>query len=355
MKKCLALVMVLALAVCLFAGCGSTAEAPAAAAPEAAATGTFGGKDLNTETAKIAYIPISTAGVTNQMVKLAFDDALMPYNGNVIVDWFDCGYDTQTQITMVNDAVTQGYDLIMLESSDPVSLATPVAEAEAAGVPVITINLNADAPHTLQMTGVDYLAGKMAAETLINDFGADSAKKVIVIDCPAPMAATNLQAPGFIDYMTANSNWELLADQNVDNFSQEGANTATRDLLTKYDDVDIIFCIMDDLTTGVVQAVQAAGRDDGSIVIYGNMGNPSTWEMMTNGSGAIYGLNFLDYYGQYLIIMNQALYYIETGITAAKLGLDYTPETYVGCTPATPETAELYRTLSRWDLAVAAN
>ena len=124
MKKYLALVMVLALAVCLFAGCGSTAEAPAADAPAAASA--FGGKDLNTETAKIAYIPISTAGVTNQMVKLAFDDALMPYNGNVIVDWFDCGYDTQTQITMVNDAVTQGYDLIMLESSDPVSLAPPL-------------------------------------------------------------------------------------------------------------------------------------------------------------------------------------------------------------------------------------
>lgn len=37
-----------------------------------------------------------------------------------------------------------------------------------------------------------------------------------------------------------------------DNFSQEGANTAMRDLLTKYDDIDIVFNMMDDLTTGTV-------------------------------------------------------------------------------------------------------
>jgi len=352
MKKTLALIMVLALAVCLFAGCGSTTEAPAAeAAPAAASTAAFVGKNIETETAKIAYIPISTAGVTNQIVKLAFDDCLQPYP-NVVVDYFDPGYDAQTQITMVNDAVNQGYDLIFCECADPVSLATPIAEAEAAGVPVITLNLNTDAPHTLHLRGVDYLAGWTAAETLINDFGADSAKNVIIIDCPAVMTATNLQAPGFLDYMEANSNWVLLADQNIDNFSQESANTATRDLLTKYDNVDIIFCMMDDLTTGVVQAIQASGRNDGSIIVYGNMGNPSTWEYMTNGSGEIYGLNFMDYYTQYFVAMSYALYYIQSGQCGAAMGFTATPVIALGVTPATPETADLYRTLSRWDLAV---
>lgn len=353
MKKALALVMAAAMMLTLLCGCGGGGDN--------GGSGGGGGtgealsitpKTLGVDQIKIAYIPISTAGVTNKMVELAFNDTIDAYKDTVTIDYFDPGYDAQTQINMVNDAVNQGYDCILLECADPVSLATPVAEAEAAGVPVITLNLNAETPHTLHLRGVDYVAGWKAAETLAADFGKDSAQKVVIIDCPAFMAATNLQSKGFMDYMEENTNWELLAQQNVDNFSQEGANTAMRDLLTKYSEIDIVFNMMDDLTTGTVQAIEAAGRNDGSITVYGNMGNPSTFEYMTNGSGAIYGLNFCDYYTEYCMAMGYALWYASTGVNAGMLGLTDTPTYALSCWPVTPENAELYSTLSRWDLAI---
>jgi ABC-type sugar transport system substrate-binding protein len=333
----------------LLCGCGSSGDT--GSGDGGGTTITVNQKILGTDEIKIAYIPISTAGVTNKMVELAFNDTIDAYKDTVTVDYFDPGYDAQTQISMVNDAVNQGYDCILLECADPVSLATPVAEAEAAGVPVITLNLNAETPHTLHLRAVDYMAGWKAAETLANDFGADSGQKVVIIDCPAAMAATNLQSNGFIDYMEQNTNWELLAQQNVDNFSQEGANTAMRDLLTKYDDIDIVFNMMDDLTTGTLQAIEAAGRNDGSIVVYGNMGNPSTFNSLTSGDD-LYGLNFADYYTQYCMAMGFALYYASTGITGVGLGLTETPEYALSCWPVTPDNAELYSTLSRWDLAI---
>ena len=383
-KKVIALVCIASLCVMSLAACGGSAaqstgaastastaksEAPAASAETAAASttaqtsavapaaaaGEVSPKVLGKDIIKIAYIPISTAGVTNKIVELAFNDTLDAYQntGTITVDYFDPGYDAQTQITMVNDAVNQGYNCIFIECADPVSLATPVSEAEAAGIPVITLNLNAETPHTLHIRGVDYQAGWKACETLANDFGADSGKKVVIIDCPAPMAATNLQSNGFLDYMEQNTNWELLDQRNVDNFSQEGANTAMRDILTKYDQIDIVFNMMDDLTTGTLQAIEASGRNDGSICVYGNMGNPSTFDILTNGSGDLYGLNFCDYYTEYCIAMAYALYFCMTGVCGGTLGYTSTPEYALSCWPVTPDNAELYKTLSRWDLALA--
>ncbi len=366
LKKVLAMLLAAAMVVALLAGCdsgsgGEASPSPAPSSSEPAQAPEGGGaaalsitpKVLGEDQIKIAYIPISTAGVTNRMVELAFNDTKDAYGDTVTVDFFDPGYDAQKQITMVNDAVNQGYDCILLECADPVSLATPVAEAEAAGVPVITLNLNAETPHTLHLRGVDYQAGWKAAETLVNDFGADNPQNVIIIDCPAAMAATNLQSNGFLDYLAEYApSWTILEHRNVDNFSQEGANTAMRDMLTRFDDIDIVFNMMDDLTTGTIQAIEGAGRNDGSITVYGNMGNPATFEYMTNGSGELYGLNFSDYYTQYCIAMAYALYYASTGINASMLGLTATPEYALSCWPVTPENADLYKTLSRWDLAI---
>lgn len=381
-KKAAALFAVAALITASLAACGSSGNAPAsndtaaastaaesapaaaeqeaapaaadssAVEPAAAATETVKTKVLGVDPIKIAYVPMSTAGVVNNIVKMAFADTIDAYKDTVTIDYFDPGYDVQKQITMINDCVTQGYDVIMGELFDPVATATAVEEAEKAGIPVITCNSGTVAVHTLHIRGVDYLSGWKAAEILAEELGADSAKKVVIIDCPAPMAATNLQSNGFLDYMDENTNWELLDHRNVDNFSQEGANTAMRDILTKYDQIDVVFNMMDDLTTGTLQAIEAAGRNDGSILVYGNMGNPSTFDVLTNGSGDLYGLNFADYYTEYCMAMGFALYYAMTGICGGTLGYTATPEYALTCWPVTPANADLYKTLSRWDLAL---
>lgn len=350
-KKVLALSLAAVMMLALLTACGGDDSDSGSSGSNGGSAVQLSGKNLYEEGAKIAYIPISTAGITNVMVKLAFDDVLSVYKGKVTVDYFDAGYDTQTQITMVNDCVNQGYDAIFIECADPVSLATPVADAEAAGIPVITSNLTAETVHTLHIQGVDYLAGWTAAEALANDFGANSGKNVVIVDCPAAMAATNLQSNGFLDYMEANTNWVLLDDRNVDNFSQEGANTAMRDLLTKFDNIDFVFCVQDDLTAGVLQAIEGAGRNDGSITVFGNVGFPSTFSAMNSGN--LYGLCWSDMYTQYSVAMQQALFFIQTGLTANAMGLTETPVIDIYAVAVTPENSEMYTVLSRWPLTDA--
>ena len=332
----------------------ATEETPEAVAPATAAEpGSVHVKTLGVDPIKIAYIPMSTAGVVNNIVKMAFAETIDAYKDTVTIDYFDPGYDIQKQITMINDCVTQGYDCIMGELFDPVATATAVEECEKAGIPFITTNSGTVAVHTLHLRGVDYLSGWKAAEQIAMVKDPNKPFKVVIVDFPAQMLSVALQSQGFIDYMEQNTQWELLDDRCIDNISTEGANTAMRDILTKYDQIDIIWNVGDDLTAGTIQAVKAAnvpcGVNDGETLVYGNYGLPATFEDLTSPDGVLYGLTYCDYYNEYSMAISYALYHAITGSTAVTMGLDETPQIALSVFPITREDGAKYRVLSRWE------
>lgn len=347
-KRILALVLVMILCASLFAGCGSDG---AAGDDVQASAGAFEGKNIAEDPIKIAYVPISTAGIMNKIVLYAFEQVLAPYP-NVTLDVYDPGYDTQTELTILNDCITQEYDAIICEITDAVSLAAPIREAEQAGIPVITINTTCDEVHSLHITGDDYLGGQQGAEAIATKLGKDAGLNYVIIDVPPAMQETNLLAVGVIDYMEANTNWNLLVRQGIDNYSQEDANTAMRDILTKYEDIDAVFCAIDDLTVGVVQAIDAAGRGDGSIAVWGHMGYPAAYELLLEGNPSMAGLNWGDLFCEYSYAMLAALNYISTGYTAQLAGRTSTPEALFATSPLYAEDVEEIYTITRWAWAL---
>lgn len=310
------------------------------------------GKDVHAEELRVAYVPISTAGIMNKMVLYAFNQVLAPYP-NITLDVFDPGYDTQKEISILNDCITQKYDAIICEITDSVSLATPITNAEQAGIPVITINTTCDAVHSLHITGDDYLGGLQGAAAIAEKFGNDAGLNIVIIDVPPAMQETNLLAQGVIDYMEANTNWTLLARQGIDNYSQEDANTAMRDLLTKYEDIDVVFCAIDDLTVGAVQAIDASGRGDGSIAVWGHMGYPAAYELLLAKNPSMYGLNWGDMFTEYSYAMLAAINYIATGYTAQLAGREATPEVLFATQPLFADDAETIYSITRWPWALA--
>lgn len=337
MSKILAIVLVLCMCVCLMAGCGEKAEAPT---DNGGATA-FTGKDIDNDPIKLAYISISSAGVTNVAVETAFAETLSMYK-NVTLNYFDGEYNPTTQINAVQECITQQYDCILIEPLDGEALVSAVTEAEQAGIPVISINPGINCVHSAHIQGDDYHSGEQAAQILYEKLGGG--QNYIILDCPSGAKASTRMGTGFEDWLTTNTDWTKIDHQYIDAFSMEIANTTMSDLLTKYDDIDVVYGAIDDIAIGASQAVQAAGRD--GIYIFGNTGYPNGFQAIKDG--AMYGTSWCDTYSEYQAVVAMALFFIKTGFTSAKAGLTETPTINCSLIGVTQENVDTIYPISRW-------
>jgi ribose transport system substrate-binding protein len=345
------LLAVLLVATFGLAGCDTGAPAPAAESgggggddQAAAGTAALGnGKDIFNDEIKIAHIALSTAGITNTLIEKGINEQLVLYP-NVKVQYFDAMYDVTTQISLINECVTQKFDAILIEPLDTEALNTTITDAEKAGVPVITVNTGATATHVLHMQGSDYKAGWMSGEEMAKLAGGKGT--ALVLDCPPEQKAIGLMGTGFEEYIKENTEIEILENQGIPNWSTENANTTMRDLLTKYKDVTMVYCASDDIALGAIQAIEAAGRDKDGIIVWGNCGFLPALEAIKSGKMA--GSMFSDVYVQYSAALYYALYFIEVGQTAVTAGYTETPIVDQAMTPVTKANVDDVMAVSRW-------
>ena len=335
MKKTLAIILALVMAVTMFAGCGGVSTG----APDAQAPAEGGlkleGKNIDTEPVKMAYIPVSTAGATTEIAQYAADDIMLKYP-NVEITFFDAGYDPTQQASIVSQCIAQDYDAIIMECTDDVAMNPLVTEAENAGVVVITTNMACSAVHTAYLSNYSYDAGWLIGQLVVEDIGTEG--NVILLDCPAGMTAGTLHGKGFQDYIEQNSNLQLIDYANIDGFSTENANTAMRDMLTKHDKIDAVYGMSDDIAIGAIQAIEAAGRGDEGILVYGSEGMPNAITAIRDGS--MKATAWSDRYSLLSLAFNIALLHIDAGINGAALGYTETPSVSLPFQPVTSDNVE---------------
>ena len=301
------------------------------------------GKDIYNEPIKIARIAISTAGITNILINLTVKEQLLLYP-NVTVDHFDGNYDVTTQIQMIQEAVTQGYDAIIMDLLDIEACNNAILEAEAAGVPVITMNSGATALHTLHLQGSDYESGQIAARKLIEMTGGVG--NAVILDVPAELKAIGQMGTGFQETVEKESDIVVLELQAIDFWSQEIGRTKMSDLLTKYPDIDMVYCASDDIAIGAIQAIEAAGRQGDDIKVWGNCAFRNALDAITEGR--MTGSCYSDVYLQYGMAVYFALFFIQTGTTSITAGYTETPSVDQAMIPVTIENVEDIKAISHW-------
>ncbi len=343
MRKTLALLLVVAMALVLMVGC---AEEPAADqggdAPAATGPAALVGKDIDNDPLRFAFISISTSGVTNVSYQIAFTEQLSMYP-NITMDYFDGEYNPNSQINALQECITQKYDCIFMEPLDGQAVAPSIVEAEEAGIPVITINPGTPAIHSAHVQGNDYVSGQQGAQKLYEAIGDGG--KYIILDCPAEAKPNTRMGTGAEDWFTQNTDWEKLDHQYIANFSLEIANTTMRDLLTKYDDIDAVYCSTDDIAIGAVQAIEAAGRQ--GIKVWGNTGYYNAFQAIKDGT--MYGTSWCDVYSQIQGAVALGLYFVSTGINSISAGYTETPVINNALMPVTAENVDTMLAISRWE------
>ena len=143
------------------------------------------------------------------------------YDGEASVD---------TEVQIMDELINQKYDAIILQATDAAGLAASVDKAEAAGIPVITCNLDADTVHTGLVSAVDVEAGEQIATSIGDSLGGQG-KVVIISATPGATKGENIDK-GFKAVMEEKYPDIEILDEQSGEWLTENANTVMTDFLT---------------------------------------------------------------------------------------------------------------------------
>lgn len=281
-RKLTALFLSLAMLLTLsLAGCGSN-DASGDDAADGASVTTKAEKD----TYKIGFVSWSIG----HTVPAAWDEGI-----HTALDGFPqyeyTAYDgeasAETQIRIMSDLINQGYDAIILQASDGAALTSSVEEAEAAGIPVVCINLDVNCAHTGFVSMAAYEAGYAVAEAMGKQMGGSG--NVVIIQGVIGASSQTYREAGFRDAMAALYPDIQILDAQPADWDKETAVSVMNDFMQAYPEIGGVFGVNDSMAEGAAIAAEAAGRLS-EMVIWGDDGETDALTMIEEGklAGTIY-------------------------------------------------------------------
>jgi ribose transport system substrate-binding protein len=165
-------------------------------------------------------------------------------------------YSPQTQMPFVDAALAQNVDALILVPTDPDSLQSAITRAEAAKIPVLTVDTTVtDQSYlTSYITGDNIDGGSQAAKTLAELIGG---KGKVFIMSGSPSATTDtLREKGFREELKANYPGVEIVGIEYANSQPATATSAINTVLLNHPDLVGIFAIDGTCGTGAVAALR---------------------------------------------------------------------------------------------------
>lgn len=185
----------------------------------------------------------------------------------------------EDQVKIIEDAIQQGVDGIILHPIDSNGIMPAIRKAQEANIPVACIGTPA-AQQTFLRSGVDYTAtGVLITHAVAEQIGKKG--KIIILE--GPPAAQNAQErlQGIQTALKDYPEIEVVASQTT-NFKRTEGMSVTENLLQKHRDIDAIIACNDESALGAIQALKAEGLD-GKVVIGSFDGNEDGSAAIKNG------------------------------------------------------------------------
>ena len=169
----------------------------------------------------------------------------------------DAQDDASKQASDVEDLIQQGVDMILINPVDSEAVASAVASANNADIPVITVDRSAESGEVVSHIASDNIAGgEMAAEHLLSLVG-DGAKVAELEGVPGSSAARE-RGEGFNNI--AADSLDVVAKQTA-NFNRAEGLSVMENILQANPDVTGVFAHNDEMALGALEAIEASGKD----------------------------------------------------------------------------------------------
>ena len=261
-KKILVMLAMLLVASFVLVACSSsTTPADTAEKPADESAGTEADTETNGAEGKV--IGISCMDTTWQFF-VPVNEAFMAAaeaNG-ITVNMQDAQNDAATQMNQVESFINQGVDAIVIDTIDEGSLVNLVAEAVAAGIPVIgrwTAIPGASCNMTLDEYGYGVAIGTLAAEWANANYPGEAIEIAIMGKYDYKPSVERIQ--GIKDTLAANFPTGIVVAEEQSN-SIEVAMNATDAVLQAHPNVKILLGDDDDSGVGICQSVMAFTTPD---------------------------------------------------------------------------------------------
>lgn len=229
---------------------------------------------------RIAYMPPATEfnyymdigkGITQRAAELGVETFMLaPQSGS----------DIAGQMGMIEDAITQGVDAIILSTHDENAAAPLVERAIAQGVKVIIVNSDiADFPTPVHgVVGYSQRGGTFLEGEYLLELVGGQANVGVLEGLPGYHSEERIG--GFLDAFADEPGMVIVASLPTQ-WNVETGNQAMMDLLTAHPEVTVVVTANDYIALGAAAAAAALGRSD--VIIAGNDGDPAGLEAVADG------------------------------------------------------------------------
>jgi ABC-type sugar transport system substrate-binding protein len=195
--------------------------------------------------------------------------------------------DLGTQVSVVQQFVAEGFDMILISPSDPAGIVPAVKEANAAGIPVMAVNTMADTSTGAEIVtyvGVDDVEfGRLQGQLLVDAIGETGT--YAYIQGTLGTSAQLQRQQGLEEYLADYPGVTRLSEVSA-NWDNAQALAATQDTLSRFapGEIDAIVGQGPETVTGALNAVES-GRTDVKFVV----GDYPAEVRAAIKSGAVYG------------------------------------------------------------------
>lgn len=215
---------------------------------------------------KIGYVVNYMSHEWYQNICLAAEARADELDVDIIIA--DANLDISAQISKAENLIAQGVDVLVLTPVDAKALGPIVAEANRQGIHVLTESNPVEGSKSY--VGIDNKASGKKAGLWYGDYAREHAidSKILIIGLPN-FDDCRQRVDGFKEGL-AESGLAYEIVQEVDGQGmKERALKVAQDALTAHPDVNVIFGINDDSTTGGIAAYRAAGLDEEALIAIG--------------------------------------------------------------------------------------
>ena len=330
MKRFLTTLAVSAVSLSMLAGCSSSSSAAASSASGS------GSSDLADKKVGVCIYQFNDNFMTlyrAELEKYLVEKGFSKDNIEIV----DGANDQATQTNQIDNFITEGVDVMIVNPVNSSSAATITDKVTAAGIPLVYVNREPDDDEEKRWEDdkmdVTYVgcdasqSGTFQGEIIADldnkgDINGDGTVNYVMIEGDPENVDAKLRTEYSVKALEKAIPVKELDDQ-VANWDQSQAQEKVASALAKYGkDIEVIFCNNDAMALGALQAIEAAGETVGKDVYL--VGVDALTEACENvKSGKQTGTVFNDHFSQSHSTVDAAINFIEGKGNDYYIGCDY--------------------------------